>query len=159
MFYYPLTVTTENAEAIDSFYLQSLADPYDQFPVKSRLLYEGRDTGVAIQGIGLDFQFRGPGYYLLFANWSCPFEESVEITLLSDSFECLAHHSISHDYGSMHLESVESLGSAQFRLSCADGQNYQLNLPLNRLSIAARAGYLGGFIKRISASSLRVKKI
>ena len=159
MFYYPLTASTDNIEAIDLFRLQSLADPYDQFPVKAKLLYEGSDTGIAVRGTGLDFQFKTPGFYLLFANWSCPFEESVEITLLNHKLECLAHRSISQHYGSMHLESVEALGANQFRLRCADGQIYQLKIPLTRLPFAGRPGFLNGLFNRIAGKRLRVKKI
>jgi len=161
LFYYPLTASIDNAEAeaISLFSLRSLAGPYDQFPVKNGLLYEGRDTGTAIQGLELDFQFRVSGFYLLFANWSCPFEESVEITLLNTDLECIAHHSISRDYGSMHLESVEQLGLSQFRLSCADGQNYLLNIPIARLPFVGRAGIFSRLNSHLPGYRLKVKKI
>jgi len=158
-FYYPLTASTDNVEAIDLFSLQSLAGPYDQSPVKSRLLCEGRDTGIAIQGLGLDFQFQTPGFYVLFANWSCPFEESIEITLLDRNLERVAHRSISRDYGSIYLESVEVLGSGRLRLCCADGQDYQLNLPTSRLPLTIRSGVTSRLGKKILASWFKVKKL
>jgi len=161
LFYYPLTASIDNAEAeaISLFSLRSLAGPYDQFPVKNELLYEGRDTGTAIQGLELDFQFRVSGFYLLFANWSCPFEESVEITLLNTDFQCISHYSISRDYGSMNLESVDQVGPGQFRLSCADGQNYQLNIPIAKVPFAGRTNIFNRLINLMPGYRLKVKKI
>ncbi len=55
----------------------------------SRLFHKGFDTGVVLKGLILEAQFVCGHHYLLFLTHDCPFEETLSIYLLDQSFNVL----------------------------------------------------------------------
>lgn len=106
--------------------LFSLQRSSDENAVKSNLLHNGANTGYAIHGFQLMQQFELPHYYLLFANYDCPFEESCEITVVNRELKPVAHKSIGAWYSSFWLESVEHIDNDTFKLIFNEDTEYQL---------------------------------
>jgi len=110
-------------KSIESFSLQRSSN---ENALKSALLRDGNNTDISIHGYQITEQFESEHYYILFANYDCPFEESCEITILNRQLKPVGHKSIGVWYQSFSLESVESLGNDEFRLVFYKDTKFQL---------------------------------
>jgi hypothetical protein len=68
---------------IQRFSLQAHSGPYNKWPQKTRLFFDGKATSRLVPGYQLGWQFEVAGDYLLVLDYDCPFEEQYEVLLLS----------------------------------------------------------------------------
>ncbi len=127
-------------ELINTFSLARHAGEYNTWPLASRLLFEGRDTGTAIKGYAVEAQYRWSEGYLLVTSWDCPFEESNNFTLLGSNFRPLATHELGAMYASFLLIKHWPISAHELRLHYDEDIFYTLR-------IAEKAGL---FRKRLS---------
>lgn len=103
-------------EPLSIFSLASHAGPYEQWPLRTRLLVNGVETGASIPGYILEGQYRCAEGYLLIASWDCPFEESYDFILLNHTFRRLSRTSLGVPYGSFLLHAHWPLDDRSVRL-------------------------------------------
>jgi hypothetical protein len=92
---------------IQQFSLEMHEGPYEKWPLRTRLLDNGKETGIRIPGYNLLHQFALKDAYLLITDDDCPFEEGANFCLMSKSNKLLAYQILVAPYGSFNLESVE----------------------------------------------------
>jgi hypothetical protein len=127
-------------ELINTFSLARHTGEYSTWPLASRLLFEGRDTGTAIKGYAIEAQYRWREGYLLITSWECPFEESNNFTLLDKHFRPVATCELGAMYASFLLIKHWPVSAHELRLHYDDNIFYTLR-------IAEKAGL---FRKRLS---------
>ncbi|MGH8083979.1 MAG: hypothetical protein ACREPV_01710 [Lysobacter sp.] len=77
----------------------------------------GKPTGAKVSGYRLLHQFEVSDGYLLVADYDCPYEEEVSITLLDRDFHVLDHRSIGAPYSSYLLKSIDWRDPRHFVIS------------------------------------------
>jgi hypothetical protein len=98
---------------ISAFSLESHAGPYETWPRRTRLYFNGEFTGVSIPGFIIEAQYQLARGFLLITSQDCPFEESNDFLLLDSQFKQLAHNELLVPYGSflLHAHWPESQNS------------------------------------------------
>jgi hypothetical protein len=96
------------------FCLERHQGPYETWPLRSRLLDEGRPTRLSLPGYDLIRQYQIDAGYLLVTDYDCPFEESTNFLLLSDDLHPLSRRRLGAPYASLSLEAIEWLDEQRF---------------------------------------------
>jgi hypothetical protein len=92
-------------ETIGAFSLEQHTGDYADWPLRTRLYIDGRETETCVPGFRIDAQYRCHAGYLLVLSWDCPYEESSEFVLLDPRFRILAHATLGQPYASYLLDS------------------------------------------------------
>jgi hypothetical protein len=103
-------------ERINAFSLEDHAGPYERWPLRSRLFFDGRDTGRSLGGYVVEAQFRVGGRYLLVTSDDCPFEETTRFYYLDGEFRVLSRKWFLTPYQSWCLQSMDPAGESSFRV-------------------------------------------
>ncbi len=100
--------------SISKFSLQSHSGPYEDWPLKSRLLLDGKPTRACLPGYSILHQFQIADGYFLVHDWDCPFEEKTHFTLLSHELRVLSSRALGAPYRSWLLTGFRAIGETQF---------------------------------------------
>lgn len=73
-------------EEIKKFSLAKHEGPYENWPSKTDLFFDGKPTGKKIDGYVIEKQFKIDDYYLIITSYDCPFEETNNFILLNNNF-------------------------------------------------------------------------
>lgn len=74
-------------EEIKRFTLQALPAENDEpHPTHAKLLFEGKPTGLVLEGTSLDAQYQYKNRYLLFVTHDSPYADTLHIYLLNDGY-------------------------------------------------------------------------
>jgi hypothetical protein len=103
-------------ERIDAFSLAKHEGPYEKWPRRTRLYFNGNDTGVDIPGYIVEGQYRCSEGYLLITSHDCPFEESNDFLLLGSDFRVLAQNRLGVPYASFLIHAHWPISSQSLRL-------------------------------------------
>lgn len=101
---------------IGSFTLEKHEGVYEHWPRRTRLFFDGVDTGTKIPGFIIEAQYECDHGYLLITSQDCPFEESNDFTLLSPSFHSIAHNDLGAPYDSYLLHAHWPITENSIRL-------------------------------------------
>lgn len=115
-------------QKIDTFSLEQHSGPYDQWPRKTRLFYQGQDTGTAISGYVIEAQYHHAQGYLLITAYDCPFEESNEFILLNAQFKVMAQRSLVAMYDNFLLYAHWPISDHALRLHYHERLCYTLSI-------------------------------
>lgn len=77
-------------EEIKSFSLAKHEGPYETWPSKTDLFFDGKPTGKKIDGYVLEKQFIIDDYYLIITSYDCPFEETIYFFLLNTELKVIS---------------------------------------------------------------------
>jgi hypothetical protein len=80
-----------------------------------RLLHDGRDTGAVLSGALLEAALEASLGWVAFLTHDVPYEEGLEIYLLSKEFEVLDHASIAAPYATGVFENLEIISPTMVR--------------------------------------------
>ena len=146
---------------IDDFSLESSREslPEDVSRTRSRLRYNDQLVG-EIEGLLIDRQYRLPdGEYLIIADYDCPFEEALAISLLDSAFRTLDRRGIGGMYttGSLRDVTIEDERTLRFSFFADDLWELEV-LPSARwmpLTDLALAGWINPYewVMQLSAES------
>jgi hypothetical protein len=133
-------------ETTARFSLERHAGPYENWPLRSRLLIDGEPCGVRVPGYSLLHQYALPSGYLLVTDCDCPFEEATSFVLLDRNSRLLCARTLSIPYGSYNLDKMEWIDDRHARISFQDDDRWSLTIrewgiPLLRPRL--RLGLLG----------------
>jgi hypothetical protein len=129
------------AEDIGEINLFSLK-PIEGNEWQSELLFEGQPTGLVIDGVYLEKQYRLRSGYLLFLTENCPFEEGLDIYLLSFNKRILDGIVLGAPYAPGILKRVEPAGYEAFSFSFFGDDRWLLKV-LRKPSRKINIGYFG----------------
>jgi predicted metal-dependent HD superfamily phosphohydrolase len=116
-------------ELIQSFSLEKHSGPYESWPRKTRLFFNGADTGATVSGYVIDGQYRAGACYLLIISYDCPYEESNDFLLLNAAFEIVADSSLTPPmYGSYLLDTHWPVSDSAIRLHYYHSEIFELGL-------------------------------
>ena len=87
----------------DRFSLEQHPGPYEKWPLRSRLLADGRPTETRVRGYVLLHQFQVDEGWLLVTDHGCPFEEATVFTLLDRDLRVLSARWLGAAYGTFLL--------------------------------------------------------
>mgnify|MGYP001403052661 FL=1 len=119
-------------EPIASFSLARHEGPYEQWPPKTPLLFEGQPTGREIPGYVLEAQYRCSAGYLLITSQDCPFEESNDFLLLARDLHVLARTRLCAPYRSFLLHAHWPVAENALRLHYGIRDFYTLTVESRR---------------------------
>ncbi|AAN57446.1 hypothetical protein HRJ35_01260 [Shewanella oneidensis MR-1] len=93
----------------------------DTEAITQPLFFNHQHTGVSIAGVQIEAQYRcqlpnGAQGYLLLTSYDCPFEESLEFSLLDDAFSLVTTASLAREYASFLLYSHWPIAENRLRL-------------------------------------------
>ena len=103
-------------QKIDLFSLASHSGPYEFWPLKTKLRFDGVDTSKKIPGYVIELQFRLSDYYFVITSYDCPFEESNSFILLDKTFNTLCVVSLRQPYDSFLLEDHKIINDEEIML-------------------------------------------
>jgi hypothetical protein len=93
--------------AISRFTLEQHDGPYETWPLRSRLFFDGEPTGISLPGYALLHQFETSAGYVLVTDYACPFEEITNFILVSKQLRLRSCQSLGCMYASFLLERIE----------------------------------------------------
>jgi hypothetical protein len=119
-------------EPIQSFSLEKHSGPYEAWARKTRLYFDGADTGATVSGYVIDGQYRAGGCYLLIVSYDCPYEESNDFLLLNAAFEIIAESSLTPPmYASYLLDTHWPVSASEIRLHYYHSEIYEIGIEGN----------------------------
>lgn len=119
-------------EPIQSFSLEKQSGPYESWPKKTRLYFNGADTGTTVSGYVIDGQYKAGACYLLIISYDCLYEESNDFLLLNARFEVVAESSLNPPmYSSYLLNTHWPVSTSAIRLHYYDSEIYELAIEGN----------------------------
>lgn len=84
---------------------------------KSKLILNGHES-IDIDGVALEAQFGlDSGQYLIFTTDGCPFEETLHLILLDQTYRILDQINISQDYTSGQIDEIEIVSNVVLEFS------------------------------------------
>ncbi|NJK52152.1 MAG: hypothetical protein HC936_03770 [Leptolyngbyaceae cyanobacterium SU_3_3] len=98
-------------KAVQLFALESHSGPYDKWPLRTRLLIDGKLSPILIPGYILLCQFKIDDGYLLVTDCDCPYEETTSFILLSNDMKLISYKMLFVLYGSFNFESIAWINS------------------------------------------------
>lgn len=110
------------------FSLETHDGPYEDWPLRSRVLADGAPTTTKLSGYNLLHQFAVTSGYLLITDFDCPFEETTVFTLLDPALQILAKKSLGVPYGSFLLDRVEVKGPNELIVVLYDNDRWRLTI-------------------------------
>lgn len=105
---------------ITSFSLEKHEGAYELWPRRTRLFFDGVDTGTKIPGFTIEAQYECDDGYLLITSQDCPFEESNDFMLLTPAFRLIAHKDLCEPYESFLLHAHWPISENSIRLHYFD---------------------------------------
>ncbi len=94
----------------------------------SMLIFDSREISV-INGEVIEAQFKTEnGQYLLIASDNCPYEEGINIYLLSSDKDVLDHVTIAQNYTSGQFEGLEIMDDSTIKFSFIREEKFKLNI-------------------------------
>lgn len=114
--------------SISKFSLESHSGPYEKWPLKSRLLLDGKPTQVCLAGYSLLHQFEIVDGYFLAHDWDCPFEEKTHFTLLSHGLRVLSSRGLGAPYCSWLLTGFRAIDETHFEATFGAGDTWAINI-------------------------------
>ncbi len=84
-----------NMHPIDEFTIKNIHGKDPDYDNTSNLYYQGRGTGVILEGLYLAAQYKFNNKYILFLTEDCPFEEGLFIYLVDQALNILDRAEIS----------------------------------------------------------------
>lgn len=113
-------------QPITIFTLATHEGPYEKWPLKTKLLVNGTDTGKYVPGFVVEAQYQCALGYVLITSYDCPYEESNEFLLLNDRYDVVAKSGLGVWYDTFLLEKHTPLSDTQLELDYGDGLKYRL---------------------------------
>lgn len=113
---------------ISKFSLEAHDGPYEKWPLKSRLLLDGKPTGTSLAGYSLLHQFEIADGYFLVHDWDCPFEEKTHFTLLGHELRVLSSHGLGAPYWSWLLTGFRAIDETHFEATFGEGDRWSINI-------------------------------
>ena len=113
---------------ISRFSLQTHSGPYEKWPLKSRLICDGKSTGTQLAGYSLLHQFETSAGYFLVHDWDCPFEEMTHFTLLDRKLRVLSSRAMGAPYVSWLLTDFRAIDDSRFEATFGDGDQWSITL-------------------------------
>jgi hypothetical protein len=100
---------------IDRFTLEKHDGPYETWPLRSRLLLDGKATNLSLPGYVLLSQFETADGYVLITDYDCPFEEITNFALVGKHpLRLLSCRWLGWMYETFILERIEWLDQRTF---------------------------------------------
>ena len=127
-------------EKIDAFSLEKHEGPYEKWPRKTRLYFDGRDTGTKIAGYVVEGQYRCNEGFLLITSQDCPFEESNDFILLGPTFRRLATNAVLRPYNSFLLHAHWPVSDSAVLLHYYDRLFFTLSIENRAFGLGLRLG-------------------
>ncbi len=115
-------------ESVNAFSLEQHGGPYEKWPRRTRLFFNGQATGTAIFGFVIEGQYQCSEGYLLITSEDCPFEEANHFILLDSSFRPIAQKVLFAPYQTFLLYAHWAIAPNALRLHYYDGLFYTLSL-------------------------------
>lgn len=81
-------------QRISNFSLARHDGPYESWPTKTPLLFDGDPVGISLPGFQLEAQYRCDAGFLILTDWDCPFDEMNEVILLDATYRRISRYSI-----------------------------------------------------------------
>jgi hypothetical protein len=152
-------------EPITRFSLETHTGPYDQWPRRTMLFDDGRDTRRTIPGYVIDGQYRCPHGILLVLSYDCPFEESYTFLLLGDDLSRRARADLGVPYGSFLLHDHWVVNDSTLRLHFYTTLIYTLAIrprtawwqPVYRLQLSREPATAGDARAQASIATLEAR--
>jgi hypothetical protein len=116
------------SETITAFSLEAHSGPYDTWPWRTRLFYEGRDTGRKVGGYLIEAQFSVAAGFLVVTSYDCPFEEMTHFYLLDQHFRIRGHAAKGVPYVSWLLKTMSPESEGAFRVEFYGGEHWRLTI-------------------------------
>ncbi|MFC0350509.1 hypothetical protein [Undibacterium danionis] len=113
---------------IANFSLEQHIGPYETWPLRTRLDYDGVSTMTKIPGYQLQHQFAVKQGYLLITDWDCPFEEATSFILLNHDFRILSWRRLSLPYASFLLDQITLIDDKQLQLTFFQDDHWLLTV-------------------------------
>jgi hypothetical protein len=113
---------------IDSFSLAKHDGPYETWPDRTRLFYDGKNTAVEIPGFIIEAQYRCRHGFLLITSQACPYEESNDFILLDLALKLVATKELGRAYCSFLLEAHRPIGPDTLLLEYNEGLFFTLSV-------------------------------
>lgn len=137
-------------QPLTCFSLERHDGPYASWPLRSRLLRDGKPLPAALGGYVIERQFQVPAGYLLVTSCECMFEERTTFYLLDAGYRILSRLSCFTAYATWLLEAMEPLGEREFLVVFFNDDRYILRL-------RPRPRWLGGWSLRLSQGGRRAE--
>jgi hypothetical protein len=99
---------------INRFTLEQHSGPYESWPLKSRLFFDGQSTTVMLPGYVLLHQFETPRGYILVTDCDCPFEEYTSFALLDRNLRLISCRWLGWPNSTFLLERIHWLDETRF---------------------------------------------
>lgn len=125
-------------QPIHNFSLQQHQGPYETWPRRTALLFQGDATGTEIPGYVIEAQYRCDAGYLIITSQDCPFEESNEFVLLDADFRIIARKQLLAPYAGYLLQAHWPLTHNSLRLHYDERLFYTLSIERTRGILGAR---------------------
>lgn len=93
-----------------------------------RLLHESRDTGLTLPGAILEAAFAAGDGWLVLLTHDVPYEEGLEICLVSAGFELLDRATLAHPYATAMLKNLEASPPARLRFDFLGERRWEVEL-------------------------------
>lgn len=122
-------------QQIANFTLTKHEGPYNQWPLKSPLLFNTEATNTEVLGSQIVAQYLCCYGYLLITSYGADYEESNEFQLLNSEFKPIATKRLGQPYSSFLLQSHRAISEDCLQLQYGDQLYYTL-------SIKAPSGWL-----------------
>lgn len=114
---------------LSDYSLERHLGEYADWPVRSRVLFQGALTNARIAGYQILHQFETPLGPLLISDYACPYEEATSFSLLdSHSHQLVCARTLSAPYGSFYLDEIHWLDPLRARLRFSPDLDYLLRL-------------------------------
>jgi hypothetical protein len=114
--------------SISRFSLESHSGPYETWPLKSRLLLDGKLTGTSLAGYSLLHQFEIADGCFLVHDWDCPFEEMTHFRLLDRELRVLSSRGMGAPYASWLLTDFQAIDDGHFEATFGDGDRWDVSV-------------------------------
>lgn len=111
---------------ISKFSLESHSGPYEKWPLRSRLLLDGKPTRASLAGYSILHQFEIAEGYFLVHDWDCPFEEKTHFTLLSGDLRVLSSLGLGAPYYSWLLTGFQAIDESHFEAAFGEGDRWSV---------------------------------
>ena len=115
------------------FSLPKHADPYESWPLRTRLFADGEPTEVRVPAYVMLHQFQVEDGYLLVADQDCPFEEATVFALLSHDLRLLSCRVVGAPYNAHLLTGLEWVNPRE--LVASFGDDFRMRVTIRRRGI------------------------
>src|SRR5262245_23158422 len=113
---------------ISRFSLETHDGPYEKWPLRSRLFFDGQPTRVKLPGYQLLQQFETPDGYVLVTDFDCPFEEITNFALVGRDMRLKSCRWVGWMYETFLLERIEWQDSRSFIAAIHGGGRWRFSI-------------------------------